>query len=96
MTEPANSVILERLNNLIESNGQAHKDVNNHLKELNHQVARHSEWMAKYGDEVPNNTKARRNLKLYWLTGVLAAGGIGGAAGNELWGLVTSLFLSIS
>lgn len=96
MPTATNEVILERLNNLIDNNEKAHKDVCDHLKELNGQVAKHSAWFTKHGDQVPENTKARRNLKLYWLTGVIAAGGVGGAAGNELWSLVTSVFFSLT
>jgi hypothetical protein len=96
MPEPTNAVILERLNNLIDINAKEHKDVCDHLIQLNGQVARHTKWMAKNGEDVPENTKARRNLKLYWLTGVLAAGGVGGAASGELWPWVSTLLSSLT
>jgi|TARA_Y100000310_G_scaffold118355_1_gene117241 hypothetical protein len=91
MSEPTNAVILERLNNLIDANEQAHKDTNTHLKELNGRVEKHSKWLTKHGDAVPKNTKARQSLKLYWLSGVMVAGGVGGAAGGEVKALLDVL-----
>lgn len=91
MTKATNEVILERLNNLIDNNEKAHKDVCKHLTALNGQVAKHSAWFVKYGDEVPINTKTRRNLKLYWLSGVLAAGGVGGVTSGEIWPWISTL-----
>jgi len=86
MLEPTNAVILERLNNLIDANTQAHNDVNNHLKELNHQVIRHSEWIAENKNSVETdiklNSEHRINSKSYLLYATLLGGSVGGVIGG--------------
>ena len=92
---PDNSALLDYMKLEFNHTKENLNRIEKHLEKLNGQVAKHTEWVAKNGDEVPLNTKARGNLRVYWLSGVMVAGGVGGAAGGEvkaLLGVLLSTF----
>lgn len=39
------AVVIEKLDNLIATTEKEHKDMNEHLKELNNQVAKNTKWI---------------------------------------------------